>query len=44
MEAAESIFEGKFDNVKDDADEDVEMNSEPKKKMRQVVGPLSVLS
>lgn len=37
MEAAESIFEGKFDNVKDD-DEDIEMYvsaQEPKKKARQ---------
>lgn len=39
MEAAESIFEGKFDNVKD-GDEDVEMGvsaPEPKKKVRQAV-------
>lgn len=39
MEAAENIFEGKFDNVKDD-DEDVEMETsvpEPKKKARQAV-------
>jgi hypothetical protein len=40
MEAAESIFEGRFDNVKDD-DEDVEMHpsaQEPKKKARLAVG------
>lgn len=37
MQAAESIFEGKFDNVKD---EDVEMQMsvpEPKKRVRQAV-------
>lgn len=47
MEAAESIFEGKFDNVKgDEEEEDVEMGAsvpEPKKKVRQAVSFIFVV-